>query len=145
MSMRSAGGRLSLLSGCVLLLAGCSSTPEEVAPTPSGLTCVDDSRHCIGERQAALQSMLGDRERRWVKEQATPHAYASGVRMFAYRSKKKDLSCDELANGRREADGAPGSLRGAGGQGLSPAQVSRGVMFAAEVGRELAAEQKRRC
>ena len=143
--MQSRAGLRRPLAGLVLLLAGCSSAPEEPAPVAKGLSCVDDSRQCITERQAALQGLLADRDRRWVKEQATPHAYASGVRLFAYRSKKKDLSCDELASGRREADAAPGSLRGANGQGLSPAQVSRGVMFAAEVARELAAEQKRRC
>ena len=109
------------------------------------MSCVDDSRQCIDQRQGALKGILSDKSRGWVKEPATPAAYASGVRMFAFKTEKPRLTCDELAAGRREADAAPQSLRGAAGQGLSPAQVSRGVMFAAEVGKELSAEIKRRC
>ena len=66
------------------------------------------------------------------------------MRLFALKSKKKELTCDELAHGRNEADRAPGVLRGARGN-LTPAQVSRGIMLASEVSRELAAEMKRRC
>jgi hypothetical protein len=66
------------------------------------------------------------------------------VRLFAYRSKKSELTCEELAHGRREAEAAPKSLRST--QGLSPAQISRAMMFAAEVNKELSAEmRKRRC
>jgi hypothetical protein len=36
-------------------------------------------------------------------------------------------------------------LRGPGGAGLTPAQISRGVILASEVARELAKEIKRRC
>jgi hypothetical protein len=62
--------------------------------------------------------------------------------LFAFRSKKGEMSCEELALARREADGAPKALKGA--QGLSPAQISRASMFAGEVGRELGTEMKRR-
>ena len=52
--------------------------------------------------------------------------------------------CDELLLGRREAESAPRALRGQ--RGLSPAQVSRATLFAAEVRRELGAEMgRRRC
>lgn len=78
-----------------------------------------------------------------MKEQPSPEAYASGVRLFAMKTKKKELSCDELARGRQEADGAPSSLRST--SKLTPAQVSRGVMFASEVSRELTNEMGRRC
>ncbi|MBS0242317.1 MAG: hypothetical protein JSS20_09075, partial [Proteobacteria bacterium] len=90
-------------------------------------------------------TMLSDRDKRWIHEPATADAYAGGVRLFAFKSRKKELSCPELAIGRREADAGPGVLRGPGGRHLTPAQVSRGVMFANEVSRELANEQKRRC
>jgi hypothetical protein len=126
-------------------LAACSSSPVEPFETKSTFSCVDDSKQCIAERQATLQSLLADKSRSWVKSPATPHAYASGVRMFAFKQKKTELSCDELGTGRREADAAPGALRSAAGQALSPAQISRGTMFAAEVGRELTTEMKRRC
>ncbi len=66
------------------------------------------------------------------------------MRLFAFRTKKSELSCEELAHGRKEAEGAPKVLKTS--QGLSPAQISRASMFAAEVNKELAAEmKKRRC
>ena len=112
----------------------------------AGLACLDDSPECVEQRQAALKSMIADKDRKWVKEPATPQAHASGVRLFAFRSRKKDLSCEELAHGKREADGAAKALRGPDGRGLSPAQISRASMFAAEVSKELGAEIRlRRC
>jgi hypothetical protein len=90
--------------------------------------------------------MLADKDRTWVKEAPTPQAHASGVRLFAYRTRKKELSCEELAHARREADGAAKTLRGPEGKSLSPAQISRATMFAAEVSKELSAEMRtRRC
>jgi hypothetical protein len=103
---------------------------------------VDDSAHCVGQRQATLKAMLDDKERKWVREAPTLQAHASGVRLFAFRSAKAQLTCDELLQGRREAEAAPRALKG--GQGLSPAQVSRATLFAGEVQRELAAEMNRR-
>lgn len=128
-----------------LFLAGCSLSLFAPPETTSSTGCVDDSKECIDRRAVALRAMMADRERRWVREPASAEAYASGVRLFAYKSRKRDLSCDELAHGRREADAAPVSLRGPAAAGLSPAQVSRGSMLAAEVSKELAAEMKRRC
>ncbi len=133
----------ALLAVIGVSLGGCavSETPIEGS---AGLACVDDSPRCIAERQATLKQLVADPQRKWVKEQPSPAAYASGVRLFAFKTTKKDLNCDELAAGRREADGAASSLRGAGSS-LTPAQVSRGSMFASEVGRELSNEMKRRC
>jgi hypothetical protein len=110
-----------------------------------GLACVDDSKQCIEQRSAALKSIMGDGERKWVKEPATPEAYASGVRLFAFKERKKALTCEELAIGRREAEAAAVVLRGPAGARLTPAQVSRGVLLGSEVSRDLAAELKRRC
>jgi hypothetical protein len=123
---------------------GCSSGIES-QPAPLGLQCVDDSKHCIDQRSSALHAIMSDKERRWVREQPTPQAFASGVRLFAFKTRKRELTCDELAIGQREADSAPAILRGPGASQLSPAQVSRGLMLGAEVSRELAAERKRRC
>jgi hypothetical protein len=114
--------------------------------TKAGLSCIDDSRECVDQRQATLKSFLADKDRTWVKEPATAQAHASGVRLFAFRSKKRELSCEELAHGRREADAAAMTLRGPDGKSLSPAQVSRATLFAAEVSKELTAEMRaRRC
>ncbi len=133
----------AMLLALPLALAGCSGGPED---TRAGLSCVDDSKECVDQRQATLKSMLADKDRGWVKEPATPHAHASGVRLFAYRTQKKDLSCEQLAAGRREADGVSKALKGSDAKGLSPAQISRATMFAAEVSKELSVEMKsRRC
>jgi hypothetical protein len=130
------------LGGLALFVSACSGFGP--GDTRAGLSCIDDSPECVDRRQATLQAMLADPERRWVREPSSAHAHASGVRLFAFRSRKKELTCEELAIGRREADSVPKSLRGA--KELSPAQVSRASMFASEVGRELAAEMRaRRC
>ena len=110
-----------------------------------GMACVDDSQTCVSERGVALNHLMNDKQRAWVRQPATPESYASGVRLFAFKQKKKEMSCDELAIGRREAEAGPGTLRGPQGKGLSPAQVSRGAMLASEVARELDGEMKRRC
>ncbi len=125
----------------LLSLAGCSSGSDDLR---GGLSCVDDSKECVDRRQATLKGMIADKQKGWVKEEASPQAHASGVRLFAFRTQKKELSCEELAHGRREADSAAKSLRS--GQGLSPAQISRATMFAAEVSKELTVEMRaRRC
>lgn len=128
--------------GLGLLLSACSGFG--VGDPRAGLSCVDDSKECVDQRQATLNSMLADQDRKWVKEPAGAQAHASGVRLFAFRSRKKELTCEELAMGRREADSVPKTLKGA--KDLSPAQISRANMFAAEVSKELAAEMRsRRC
>ena len=129
------------LGGLGIVASACTSLDER-----SGLSCIDDSPDCVGQRQATLKSMLADQDRKWVKESSNPQAHASGVRLFAFRSQKKELSCEELAAGRREADSVPKALKGPEGKSMSPAQVSRTNMLAAEVSRELAAEMRaRRC
>ena len=132
----------AVLSGLCIVGSACSGFgPDDPR---AGLSCIDDSQECVDRRQATLQSMLADQDRKWVKEQTNPQAHASGVRLFAFRSRKKELTCEELALGRREADGVPKALRGS--KDLSAAQISRATLFAAEVGKELAAEMRsRRC
>jgi hypothetical protein len=129
------------LSGC---LGACAIGTGPAIETRAGLGCVDDSPECINRRQATLRHMVDDKSRSWIKEAPTPEAYASGVRLFAYKSKKKELSCDELQRGKLEADTARTSLQSVGTR-LTPAQVSRSVMLAGEVGRELQREFDRRC
>lgn len=136
---------LAPLLAAVVALSGCAGSDGPEIVTAPGLGCVDDSVDCITKRQAALRGLVGDKDRKWVKEPATAASYASGVRLFAYKTKKKELSCDELAAGRKEADGAPGVLRGPQAAGLTPAQASRGIMLAGEVSRELGNEHARRC
>ena len=137
----------TLLSAIVALsacLGACASDPP-MPPPQAGLRCVDDSAHCISPREKVFDSYMADKSRAWVKQPAAPEAHASGVRLFALSKRRKDLTCDELQHGKREADAAPAALRGPGGKGLTPAQISRGVMLAGDVGRELAKEISKRC
>lgn len=131
------------LAAVALLLAACGS--EGAPELPRGIYCVDDSSTCISERGAALNQLMGDKNRGWVRQPAPPASYASGVRLFAYKQRKRELSCDELNIGRKEADAGPGILRGPDGKSLTSGQVARGVMLAQEVGRELNTEFKKRC
>jgi hypothetical protein len=128
----------------IAALMGCGG-PDVGVSSNAGLTCVDDSPDCIERRQRTLRYLVDASDRTWIKAPAPPEAYASGVRLFALKSKKKELSCEELAHGRNEAEKAPGILRGPQGAKLTPAQVSRGVILASEVSHELAQEMKRRC
>ena len=128
----------------VLALAAGCATSELSGSSGLGTQCVDDSADCIGKRQSALRSMMADNSRAWVREPVDAKAYASGVRLFAYRGKRKELTCEELAHGKREADAAQGALQGPS-TGLTPAQISRGTMLAAEVSKELNSELVRRC
>ncbi len=130
--------------GAMLTVSACGNAgPPEVGAR--GLYCVDDSQGCISERGAALNQMLADQKRTWVRQPAPTASYASGVRLFAFKQRKRDLSCDELAIGRKEADAGPQILRGPDGKGLTISQVSRGVMLSQEVSRELNTEMKKRC
>jgi hypothetical protein len=141
---RGQGISTTLLLFAAAALAACA-VPDGPGTPSSGLTCVDDSADCIDRRQRTLRHLIDDKDRAWVKAHPPAEAYASGVRLFALKTKKKELTCEELGWGRNEAEKAPGVLRGPQGAKLTPAQVSRGVMLAHEVSRELAAEMKRRC
>ena len=133
-------------TACVALLAvaGCANKSPELGITSAGLKCVDDSPRCIERRQAALRAMLSDHQRTWVQRPPTAEAYASGVRLFAFKKSKKTLTCPELDVGIREASGARSQLRQAASR-LSPAQIARGAMLGDEVSRELRREKTRRC
>lgn len=136
------GGTLAL---SVVAVTGCAGNPApEIGPWSTS-RCVDDSPACIAERQRTLKALLSDRERRWVREPANADSYAGGVRLFAFKTRKRELTCQELAAARREAEAGPTVLRGPGGRHLTPAQVSRGAMLSTEVSRELAGEMRRRC
>lgn len=125
-------------------LAGCAGKSPEIGITSAGLNCIDDSPLCIERRQAALRAMLDDKQRVWVQRTPTAEAYASGVRLFAFKKTKHQLTCPELGVGIREASGARQSLRSASSR-LSSAQVARGAMLGDEVARELTREKNRRC
>lgn len=134
---------LALIAG-TLAISACAVNSGLEIDQRRGLACVDDSVECISHRQATLRHMVDDKSRSWIKESPTPEAYASGVRLFAYKTKKKELTCEELSRGKLEADTARTSLASLGSR-LTPAQVARSAMLAGEVGRELQNESNRRC
>lgn len=136
--------RTPMVLALAIVLQACSGNGVNVTTPGAGLKCVDDSSACVAERQATMKAMLADPSRSWVSQRPDAAAYASGVRLFAFKTKKKELSCAELQAGKREADAGPAILR-APGNGLSHSQISRGVILANEVGRELGRELDRRC
>ena len=144
---RSAGAAIAVTLATAL--AACSGSVIDGsaggAPAASHHGCVDDSKACIDQRQASLRGLQSDRSHGWVRQPASLNSYATGVRLFAFKTEKTRLNCDELSIGRREAESAPSVLRSSQAQGLGPATVSRSLMFATEVGRELDREQQRRC
>ena len=126
-------------------LAGCAGAPDPAFAQQRGLKCVDDSNVCISQRKMVFDSYMADKSRAWMKQPAGPHEYASGVRLMAYSKMRKDLSCEQLAHAKEEADRGPASLSGGSYVGVTTAQVARGAMLAREVSRELANEMARRC
>jgi hypothetical protein len=137
-------GSLAAIALAALGLAACG-TPGSENIGSGGMSCVDDSHACVSARGTALASLMNDKSRSWVRQPAPAAAYASGVRLFAFKQRKREMTCEELAIGKREADAGPGVLRGPAGRGLTHGQVARGVILAGEVSTELAREMKRRC
>ncbi|MBN9353067.1 MAG: hypothetical protein J0H04_03455 [Hyphomicrobium denitrificans] len=135
---------IAVLATC-FELAGCAGAPDPAFAQQRGLKCVDDSNVCISQRKMVFDSYMADKSRAWIKQPAGPHEYASGVRLMAYSKMRKDLSCEQLAHAKEEADRGPASLSGGSYVGLTTAQVARGAMLAREVSRELANEMARRC
>jgi len=126
------------------IMAGCSANqPPAPSPLEAGLGCVDDSLRCRNHRKQALETLLADSRRTWIRRTADASAYASGVRLFAYKKKKRELTCSELTLGQREAKAARPTLRAAN-ERLTPGQIARGAMLGDEVGQELARERRRR-
>jgi hypothetical protein len=148
MGLEVASGKVGAGLALVAMLTavtGCGGGTEFESEVRPALRCVDDSVACITQRQAALRGMLADPKRGWVREPADANAYATGVRLFAFRTKKRELSCAELTIGRKEAEAGPATLRGPTAKHLTPAQISRGAMLSTEVSRELLGEMRRRC
>lgn len=132
---------------CLMMAGGAGAcatqAPQPVSDVRAGLQCVDDSLACRSQREMALNALLADKSRAWVGQSADAAAYASGVRLFAFKKRKRDLDCNELGIGQREAKAARPTLRAASAS-LTPAQIARGAMLGDEVDIELARERQRR-
>ncbi|MEL7047748.1 MAG: hypothetical protein AAFO75_02110 [Pseudomonadota bacterium] len=137
--------RAGLILSVVAILAACGGGASKTIGSPTaGLSCIDDSAKCIGQRQKTLRYYMSSPDRSWIRQRPDAAAYASGVRLFAYKRQKSKLSCAELKAGLSEANRAPSALRAGAGR-LTPAQISRGKLLATEVSRDLKREIRRRC
>ena len=127
------------------MLAACSATEPEPAAPHAAAGCVDDSKTCIEKRGAALKAMLADQKRAWVTKPETPAAYATGVKLFAYRGKKGELTCAELAHGREETRSMPQALKPGSVQGMNDSRLAQVRDLSGQVHKELAKEFDRAC
>ena len=116
----------------------------QVSAINGGLNCIDDSAACLAKRRAALTEIMNDKTGKWVERAPTANADASGVRLFAFKQRKRELDCRQLRIGYTEASGAPARLRASKNPQLTPARVSRGAILGEEVARELKREIRRR-
>ena len=119
------------LSLVALALVGCATNK-----LPKVATCLDDSSGCISQRQATLNTMLADPNRAWVGKTPTPVVYATGVRLFAWRKSKSDLSCGELKSGIAETGGARTTLA-ENIPGASKTRIGQIIALSDDVNREL--------
>ena len=127
-----------------LFVSGCSFGPNPPSGLNASLNCVDDSANCLRQRRAALTRIMSDPSAKWINEPPTANADASGVRLFAYKKRKRQLSCGQLRIGYAEAKGARQRLRASSNQQLTPALISRGALLGDEVAGELRREMRRR-
>ena len=143
----SASGLLNglVVIGLAALACGCAGPKAQPSsPAAAGLSCVDDSLLCRQRREAALGALLADKERTWINQPPDAAAYASGVRLFAYKKRKSKLTCAELTIGVSEAKAARSMLRAASNR-LTPGQIARGAMLGEEIEKELKRERRKRC
>lgn len=133
-----------VLAAAATGLAGCSAEISKPETQVQNFGCVDDSPGCITQRQTALRQLQTDQGRTWVRQPASINSYATGVRLFAFKTEKQRLTCDELAVGRREAAAAPGVLRSPQAMAIQPQIRNRSLMLADEVSKELGRESQRK-
>jgi hypothetical protein len=130
----------------LLVICGCGAPGSGFALFPGMVTAEksssEGSRDADGcstpEKCAAeLKIMLSDPIRNWVGQQQSPDGYANGTRLFAYRSLRKKLTCDELGRALVEIEAVSPSLQAA------RYEAARKLM--SEVRRELSEERTKRC
>lgn len=126
------------------LLAACSGT-EPPPPPNAAAGCVDDSKHCIEMRGQALKAMLADSKRAWVTKPETPAAYATGVKLFAYRGTRDKMTCAELAHGREETRSMPQTLKPGSVPGMNDSRLAQVRDMSGQVNKELSKEFDRAC
>ena len=121
------------------LLAACSAETSKLETAARHTSAASTTAPPASASARPRSTAAVDRARAWVRQPASVNSYATGVRLFAFKTEKQRLNCDELAIGRREADAAPAVLRGPQAKG-PPLVANRSLMFAGEVSKELTRE-----
>ena len=122
-------------------LAGCSG----MTTAGNEQICLDDSGDCIASRTAAYNEMVADKQHAWVNRPASRSLHASGIRMFAFKATKAQLTCAQLTAGINEASSVRGALAGSM-QGVSADRISQAKALADETRAELQKVRlKKRC
>ncbi|MGI9422399.1 MAG: hypothetical protein ACR2PA_04345 [Hyphomicrobiaceae bacterium] len=132
------------LAASPLVTACTSNLFASSTKVDAGLACVDDSPRCLSRRRVALNQIMGDSSGKWIERPPSASSDASGVRLFAFKQRKRQLTCTQLATGYVEASGARNRLRASNDPRLTPALISRGAILGDEVAKELKREMKRR-
>ncbi|KAB2851212.1 MAG: hypothetical protein F9K44_02355 [Hyphomicrobiaceae bacterium] len=129
-----------------LLLAACASfnSAPEVSNNPAA-GCVDDSKQCIDRRMTTLKAMVSDPKRTWVFQQESPASYATGVKLFAYRATRSQLTCTELSHGRQETAEAAHSLKSGSVPGMNDSRLAQVRDMSSQVSKELGKEFDKAC
>jgi hypothetical protein len=111
----------------------------EARPQGSQLDCGPDAA-CLSQ----LKSLIDDPQRSWIGKPLPPTEYARGVRLFAYRALRAQLTCRELIMALGEIETARKPLSGPV-PGVTPAQAARARTLSDEVEAELRVERAARC
>lgn len=118
--------------GGLFTLSGCGGV------TTAGYEniCLDDSGACVASRSAAFKELVDDKQHAWVNRPASRSLHASGVRMFAFKATKGQLTCAQLTAGINEASSVPGALAGSM-PGVSKDRITQAKALAEETRGEL--------
>jgi hypothetical protein len=114
--------------------------PRAQAPQPQDPRTCHDVPSC----EALLLELTESADRSWIARPETLEGLLTGVRMFAFRTLRPQLTCGELAVAMQQLRSVPDALRSAP-VGSRPEDVVRATRLAAEVHEELRAENDARC
>jgi hypothetical protein len=115
-------------------------------PEPSREARADPNAELCGEQTCAalFRAMIDSPDRAWIRERDTPARLATGVRIYAYRTLRPRLTCEELSLGIKDVIQAAAALSYPV-EGFASEQLTRLQIVAAQVETELRAERKARC
>ena len=112
---------------------------QQAAPAQDGRGCQD-----VQACEAQLRALVERRDRAWMRRPETPAEVLTGVRMFAFRALRPQLTCGELDVALEQLAAVPTALR-TPPPDSRPEEVARATRLAAEVHSELGAEKETRC